>query len=85
MQMIKIPTNVADQIVAALRFYANGDNKENVTFERGAREKQLSRLQSDPSYSQCGEDSRGHELFEEDGTRAAKALSALEDIIYADE
>ena len=73
-------TNFQPDFANSLSFYANGENKEEVTFSNigGAREKQLERLRSDPTFRQCGENERGHELFEEDGSRAQAALGELE-------
>jgi hypothetical protein len=66
-------------VLDALRFYSEGSNFESVTFQKGEREAQLKRLNGDSGWEQYGEDSRGHEQFREDGTRAREALSALEE------
>lgn len=64
-------------MLEALNFYANGDNFDWVTFGQG-RAEQLNRLTSDSSWIQDADDSRGHERFHEDGSKAAAALKAFE-------
>jgi hypothetical protein len=65
-------------VLDALSFYADGANFESLTFKDGERERQLARLKKDPSWSQYGEDSRGHEQFCENGQRAEDAIRSLE-------
>jgi hypothetical protein len=74
-----VSRKVLNEVLDALRFYSEGSNFESVTFQKGEREAQLKRLNADSGWEQYGEDSRGHEQFREDGTRAREALSALEE------
>jgi hypothetical protein len=80
-ESVRVPREVLNETLEALRFYGEGNNFESVTFQKGEREAQLKRLNSGSGWEQYGEDRRGHEQFREDGTRAREALAALEEAL----
>lgn len=74
---VTVPGATLKLMLDALKFYADGNNFDWVTFGQG-RAEQLNRLSSDSSWIQDADDSRGHERFHEDGSKAAAALKAFD-------
>lgn len=76
-----IRVEIVNQVLDALRFYADSRNVEWVTFKQGDRQAQLARLQGDPTWIREADDGYGHEQFRENGTTAENALNALELVV----